>query len=811
MSTIKSEINKIVKTRKQSKEEFSRLKERIDKIKKSVELFCSLKNHPGWIHICDSQLSFESKQLFEAAMTKAETLKSKIDLLVSPDLNSVGELERVLDRIERGEFHFCFMGAWRQGKSYVLDNLLDLGPYIAPNVNQGACTGTVVSILNNGDPQKTEAFAKYYTIDEMCNIINAYLSYFNFNDRICIDTSKGSIKELRAAFVKACGEVVIPNMKHNNSHESGLYDTLKSYLSNAASYSELLGMGSERFVIKDVVNGILTDDENRLKELRKRICFYDINQNPSFLVLAVKKVDVKKYFKVGNQDVGAVKFTDTCGIGEHRLGIDNELKRVILRDADIAVAVAKVPEDHTILTEVDSFHDLIASVLGNEEPSKWLYYLINKKNNIANDRATNFKTNINNALTALGLYLPEVNYQVVQPAQKDEINNFILQSILEPITKSEESIAEVDEILFNKTRQDAKSVIKDFGNLKEAISRIEVPIVDIDATKEKNIVNNIFSSTRNKVDELITDLSSDNKYADSYLDLLKDEFDGIIYSPYGYDMAEVFGMPIDDSIPNNEIPQIIKDLKLKIIQKLISGINGEISAVDGNELYEFTMPRQKIVLSIKNKFDNISDEYIAQSIKQIIDEIGKLFIDNSKAPSPYMLSSNMLGYEDTPTSVDAIINFANKHNLFEVSDFFKEYRDLQLPYMKTILNEIEGIIRISKLAVSLSYTADASQIAETFYAALLKTEESIKIELKKYLEELDVKKTILSHYAKRIQRIKTQLLAPTDQDGNYNSLNQQWKSFYKALYPRLFDADELSKLSQGYEKWTQVYNSLGIK
>lgn len=30
----------------------------------------------------------------------------------------------------------------------MLDKLLNLGPYIAPNVNQGACTGTVVSVLN---------------------------------------------------------------------------------------------------------------------------------------------------------------------------------------------------------------------------------------------------------------------------------------------------------------------------------------------------------------------------------------------------------------------------------------------------------------------------------------------------------------------------------------------------------------------------------------------------------------------------------------------------------------------------------------
>lgn len=145
--SIQTSINKVIATRQSSKSEFAEAKSRLEDYRKNVDLFCALNNSNEWMALLRS-LPENDRNLFQIAATKASEIKDKIESLVSSDISSVGELDRVLDRIERGEFHFCFMGAWRQGKSFVLDKLLNLGQYIAPNVNLGACTGTVVSIIN---------------------------------------------------------------------------------------------------------------------------------------------------------------------------------------------------------------------------------------------------------------------------------------------------------------------------------------------------------------------------------------------------------------------------------------------------------------------------------------------------------------------------------------------------------------------------------------------------------------------------------------------------------------------------------------
>lgn len=98
--SIRTQINKIVNSRKQSQDEFKHLKVRIDEIKENVDLLCSLKHNEGWRYVLNHNLSDESKQLFEITMANADRLKEKLEELVSSDIHSVGELDRVLDRIE---------------------------------------------------------------------------------------------------------------------------------------------------------------------------------------------------------------------------------------------------------------------------------------------------------------------------------------------------------------------------------------------------------------------------------------------------------------------------------------------------------------------------------------------------------------------------------------------------------------------------------------------------------------------------------------------------------------------------------------
>ena len=287
---ISETIHRIVNNRSELQSTFVELKKNIDE----ARFFCN--ETKKWLLNSDWKFYYNSlpqndnvKSSIPSIEKGIESLQKKIELLVSSDANSIGDLDRVVDRINRGEFNFCFMGAWRQGKSFVLNQLLDLGEYIMPTSNKGATTGTVVAVKNNENPDKSEARIIYYTIDDIISKINDYSNYFKkqgyvgFDYKFSVDVSSSNLEKVRKNLSDACHGLAekLPQPAFNgNTHDQQLYETFLKLIRHIDNYKDFLGVvDNSPLVLRDNIDGKVTDIIKNLEELRKKICFYDITEN----------------------------------------------------------------------------------------------------------------------------------------------------------------------------------------------------------------------------------------------------------------------------------------------------------------------------------------------------------------------------------------------------------------------------------------------------------------------------------------------------------------------------------------------------
>ena len=178
---ISEAIHSIVEKRESVKGKFIKLKTEIDNIKQFCDEANKWLTNADWQYYLDSlDENHDLRITTPSIQAEIMELQKNVEKLSSSDSHKVGDLDRVVNRIKRGEFNFCFMGAWRQGKSFVLDRLLNMGEYIMPTSDLDATTGTVVSVRNNENPQYSEAKILYYTVEDMVDKIKGYINAAKF-------------------------------------------------------------------------------------------------------------------------------------------------------------------------------------------------------------------------------------------------------------------------------------------------------------------------------------------------------------------------------------------------------------------------------------------------------------------------------------------------------------------------------------------------------------------------------------------------------------------------------------------------------
>lgn len=794
---IQNAINSIVQNRRDNNGFLD------DQIKiKNIRTYCeTLKDwysDPNWKFYLDKlPNSVALKTTITSVELMCEKIIKQISLLISDDQNKPGNLDMVINRIGRGEFNICFMGAWRQGKSFILQHLLNLDQYVMPVHDSNACTGTVVSIKNSGNDGIYEATVHYFTVEKITEIINRYFVELGMDERLTVENH--SKNTFRSQCIEISRTMHEPQSTQGNSIKKEYFNTLRTYISHVDSYYDQLGDRPELLNLKD--NDGKQNVEN-LKKLRKKISFYDIDNQEVYEVLSVENVEISKHFTIGKEEVGNIRVTDTAGIGERRIGIDEELKRVLLRDTDIAVGVAQSIETKTTVgDDVCHFHDTISSAIGSMTPSKWFYYIINQCHDTY-EHASSYKNSIRTQLDGIGFIIPERNIQVVQPSNSEETYNFILNKILIPI---EQNINDVDNVLFDLTKKDIKEIIENFQELKRMVTQISCPDFNADKTKRIKIVDEVFSNIRIGLQNLTNEFNSDN-YKDDNLQKLEEEIEDVFNSPERYELTKLFFGNLDQEASSENFEKdliaIISKKRQPILDKLKQSIIGQMNYL-GNELQIFVRYRQLMIEAFYEKINNINDSLVKKSLAIVKDKIKNVFVEQGKL-QPCIIC---LGFDDF---FDAIINRANLEGLKDLENYFREnLKNKEILYMSSWLDIIKREILInSKFSIKLNYENDANMIAEQFDVLLDNLEKCIKNKLKDFFQQESFVSVINNYYSNMVGEIEGQLLVSQDKDNHVNRLSEDFITIYLKIYSQIFKDNNLFKQNQGYQKWVSTKNTL---
>ena len=322
---------------------------------------------------------------------KWEEIKKQIEVLRPLIVELVGESDKKPSglayeaklRAERPFVNIGAIGAWRQGKSQFLQKLTGLNQWIIPVAEGASCTATSINVVNGSyEGEQNVGIVYHYSIEEMCEILNGYLSLMNVEDRIT-----GLSRE---SFVSQCSNVLSKQNDFRPSSADGanyLKEALINYLQNSTEYvDELTGKVEPIYGI-----GSATPGGRRFYKL---VSFREEPDSTilQYSCLATKKADVYTEFLINGEHVTNLKILDTPGLGEDRIGVNEIFEKAIREDLDIVFALARIEPNTTALPVVKSFQTRLKHELNGRRAEKLLYYLFNPDNNVCNPQNKNAKS-----------------------------------------------------------------------------------------------------------------------------------------------------------------------------------------------------------------------------------------------------------------------------------------------------------------------------------------------------------------------------------------------------------------------------------
>ena len=309
--------------------------------------------------------------------------------------NNPGVFTTAYNRVTRPYINIGIVGAYRQGKSTLLKQLvkptseqLSSRDIIPTNKGGIPCTGTSVNYINcNGNVPKAitnnypslsnrlpndadenpRAVVRFNTVKDMCITINKYIDECGLSDSWDkIDTERVSIP--RTEFEEYCSNNRSKALAIPNAQQNTLEATFRTIILEYHTYSSLLGSQDE--LINDLRNS------NNREQFYKRSTFNyaDVTTN-NYSVYAVKAVDVYLCFKVSDEEVGSIQFLDTPGVGEKRVGVDEALREKLLNEIDTVIAIEKAHDQAPNTGALTSFHSSLTDNYGGKQ-SDFIYYII---------------------------------------------------------------------------------------------------------------------------------------------------------------------------------------------------------------------------------------------------------------------------------------------------------------------------------------------------------------------------------------------------------------------------------------------------
>lgn len=630
--SLQQQIETIISNRRKNQSEFVNYYDKVQIMNELVNGVKSFKSNIGWRSIIEENEKLKSE--WESLAADIETLECVLRDLHNGDS---GCLIECLKRVKREYLNIGCIGPWRQGKSTVISKLTNLSDYVIPRSKFLTCTGTTINVFNGNqvvwadnnfvEKDGDKAVIYFHSFNSICKTINDYLCQLGFSSMPYATTID--------SFIHNCSKCYNANA-HKAGNDPELKKMLDKYLLHANEYASLLKQQDGLF--EEIPNLSSLDSQ---KKLRPYVSYYEktdaeyetggiTTPTQSFMVLAVKKVDVFTHFLVkgenGLEEVGKIQFVDTPGIGESKLEVAETLASALKSDLDIAICLRKVSNQSGIIpTDSFDFHKVLKQNTYGRKPENWIFYLYNKEGQVSQDiLQTTFKEinddlmnvrvagkSADQSISGIKLkYNPQEtkgNHIDFIDAQSEEekLQEFfiaILEEMALTISESDNAFYNEARDLYNRASNLYHRIIT--GSMK-AISQC-LPTFDDRERVLKTIkgINDMWM-TNVKCPETLNE-NINRALTDFYKE------------PYGVVLAEVLGLsPIEIKKMTDEIITAEKNLELKIGERIAKRkqiAQEVILPLIQSRITSFAID----ILAVHNIFDEISEKLSKQMSERAI-------------------------------------------------------------------------------------------------------------------------------------------------------------------------------------------------
>lgn len=507
---LSSRIDQIVTRRQEAEGSISKRIAKATLWKNYVEGLLSIyKNKRAiWNLVVKDSKSEEQARVLEEHL---KDFKGHVDKLLGKDEDGESLLA-ALSRAQRGYVNLGIIGPWRIGKSQIVQQLTHLDTWLIPTDAADNCTACPIHVINGTYKDATNvAVISVYSVEEMCNNINAYIKHCGMEDKISCLTATSNEDFLTQCIDRAG---IVDSITNPGGVLEGFFDKMKEYLDNASEYYMVLSqnkkIGLDQIFDENVRKSAKIEDGNIIltgidKEIIKKtyrpfVSYFAIpgTSTHSFKCLASKAVTIYCNFRFLDENIGKLRLMDTPGIGECKLNVSEGLSHALRYDLDIAVATASAKPNLNDLQQIRDFHDILKKETDGRKPENWLYYMFNVYSTDKQMTSSILKNRHKFVIDDLGkniegghgIKLANSHYADIDALINKGINcpeddNIKLETCWDE-TKSlstfydtilhemVDSIEKVDEVFYKKSREQYETVADEFEDIKREVLQLVI-------------------------------------------------------------------------------------------------------------------------------------------------------------------------------------------------------------------------------------------------------------------------------------------------------------------------------------------------
>lgn len=782
MCTMQEKLQDILAKRSEERDDFKKTCMRIYKIRRFVDKIEALKNDSAWKLLIENSPQLQSEWESFLAWMKESRLAEKVRKVIDAELDENNEpilhdsLELIWNRLKRDFVRIGVMGTISSGKSSLLQALTGLDDNVIPT-GADKCTATRTR-FQHSDEKNATVYLR--TNEQLMDIIVKHVELLNLyhihnkgkeleqlqltdDDKKSVDMVISRILA-NPSFIDAEKYDDVPISQGDkkdptNAHAKGYCETLHDFVTNYEKYKHLLtGESLPPF------------GENRIKkgELKPYVSY--VEDTP--YCYAVEKVEVR--FPLAGGDLNGIELVDTMGIGEAKVGVEEELTETLKKEVDIAIALYRVTsETYDNQTNSKVFHQRIKDCTkrdGDRKPEQWIYYLLNVDSSASYDSVNDYKVKIQKNLKPI--ILPETSWGDLavmvdgangqKIANEAEVNKYFINTVLGNLEKS---IIDIDNTFMQDAIGDVQSIERTYHPIFESFSSLTMPKLNYDKYVDSRIDKKFLKASEIIEAKRFNETNEKKKHNDFMKHAMQQELEQCY--PVKEYVKERFNN--NQNIDNHDVEQYVK-----------GHING--TKQNGRELEIFWKIREFIMDKMKGVLTSFKSNWFAvESEKR----------KNQVAATLYKDDTEFKNYISPLSGIAWLKKLAERIDDDDFTHFVESYDELKLECVDRIEKLFNDIYKDIILDVEFKYKNE-EEASDQIVSQLSKIQLNFKKKIQETInvifnEELDIFNQITSYFLNGLI---------CNEDVSSPNAKKALVIFLRNNYKEIYKSDDFEKMSR---------------